>query len=181
MQIGLVRILSGYDKIRMMRSLRQYSWLVGALCVVSILLFVAFVPRDGSGGLFLLHRQKAHLKMESECRRHFEAIFQDEFPSCRPSFLLNTQTGHNLELDGFNPRLKVAFEYNGSQHYFYNPFFHATERAFEKMKERDELKRTLCDRAGIRLITIPYTVREHEIGAYIRDQLREHVPSGRFH
>jgi hypothetical protein len=113
--------------------------------------------------------------MESECRLIFEAIFQEEFTSCRPSFLLNAETGHNLELDGFNSRLNVAFEYNGSQHYFYNPFFHTDEHAFEKMKERDKLKRVLCKKAGIQLITIPYTVRIHDLGAYIRNQLAKSV------
>lgn len=156
----------------MMRWARQYSWLIGLLSVVFILFFITSIPHDGRRSLYLLHRQKGNLKMESECRRIFEAIFQDGFPSCRPSFLLHTKTGHNLELDGFNPRWKVAFEYNGAQHYFYNPFFHTDERAFEQMQARDVLKRALCEKEGIRLITIPYTVRLRDLESYIREQLR---------
>ena len=155
--------------------LRQYGWIIGVVCVVSIVCFITWVPHEGTP-LYLMHRQKTNLKMESECRTHFEEIFQDEFASCRPSFLMNEKTGHNLELDGFNPRLKVAFEYNGSQHYFYNPFFHKDERAFEKMKERDELKRKLCKNAGIHLLTIPYTVRINDLGSYIRKLVAEHLP-----
>jgi len=158
----------------MLRRARQYSWLVGLLCVVSILVFITAVPHDGRG-LYLLHRSKTHLKMENECRRHFESLFHEAFPSCRPDFLANPKTGHNLELDGFNPRLRLAFEYNGSQHYFYNPFFHADEQAFEQMQDRDELKRALCEQAGITLITIPYTIRIHELEGYIRSRLRRYV------
>ena len=160
----------------MMRSLRQYGWLVGVACIVFVVCFVTHVPIEGSP-LYLLHRQKANLKMENECRRHLEEIFQDEFPSCRPSFLMNAKTGHNLELDGFNPRLSVAFEYNGSQHYFYNPFFHKDERAFDAMQERDALKRRLCKSAGVHLLTIPYTVRAEELGPYIRRLVAESLPT----
>ena len=140
------------------------------MCIVLTILFATFVPNVGRG-LYLPPVKKTSLKMETECRSHFEAIFQDEFASCRPSFLLNEKTGHNLELDGFNERLKIAFEYNGSQHYFFSPFFHTSEAAFEKMKQRDELKRRLCVKEGIQLITIPYTVRSHELGTYIRSQI----------
>lgn len=158
----------------MMRSLRHHSWLIGLLCVGLVVLFVMLVPNDGRGLYLQPTVKKSNLKMETECRQHFEELFKDEFASCRPSFLKNEKTGHNLELDGFNERLKLAFEYNGSQHYFYSPFFHTDEHAFEKMKERDELKRRLCKKAGIQLITIPYTVRSHELGAYIGSKLGAH-------
>jgi len=153
-----------------MRLLRQYSWLVCLACVVVIVLFVTLVPQP-TRGLYLLHRTRTAHKMEGECRRLFEAIFRDAFPSCRPAFLHNPRTGHNLELDGWNPRLKIAFEYNGAQHYFYNPFFHADVRAFEQMQARDAFKRAVCAREGITLITIPYTVRLHELEDYIRSRL----------
>ena len=51
---------------------------------------------------------------EERCRRIFEDILGEKFPNVRPSWLLNKKTGYRLELDGYCPKLKLAFEYDGS-------------------------------------------------------------------
>ena len=61
-----------------------------------------------------------------------------------------------LELDIFLPDLKLAFEYQGQQH------FHAIkawggEKALKDLQERDKKKAHLCHQNGITLITIDYT------------------------
>jgi len=56
-------------------------------------------------------------KDEKECRVIFEKITGCKFPSKRPNFLKNPKTGFNLELDGYCEELKLAFEYDGEQHF----------------------------------------------------------------
>lgn len=63
---------------------------------------------------------------------------------------------------------KYAIEYNGEQHYKYNPFFHGQYiSVFEKYQERDQRKATYCKNNNIELIIIPYTLTNDEIKAYI--------------
>ena len=59
-----------------------------------------------------------------------------------------------MELDGFSETLKVAFEFQGVQHY--KDFAHIWERDFSWSQERDQQKRDLCKANGVHLIEIPY-------------------------
>lgn len=63
---------------------------------------------------------------------------------------------------------KYAIEYNGEQHYKYNPFFHGHDiESFYKYQERDKKKEKYCKDNNIELITIPYTLSVNEIKAII--------------
>jgi hypothetical protein len=95
---------------------------------------------------------------EQKCREFLEKKFKRPFPKTRPHFLRNGVTGTNLELDCFNPELKLAVEYNGQQHYRFTPYFHKSKEAFHNQMYRDETKRRLCKEQGIVLIEVPYTV-----------------------
>lgn len=111
-------------------------------------------------------------KGEAECKRVMESIFAGrKFNKYRPSFLHNDVTGSNLELDCFNPELKLAVEYNGRQHYAYSPYFHATKHEFYNLRYRDEIKRRLCREKGIHLIIVPYTIQVDKIESYIKNKL----------
>lgn len=117
---------------------------------------------------------------EEQCRNIFERIFSIPFRRVRPEFLVNPETNHRLELDGFAPDIPtkygkgVAFEYNGSQHYFYQPRFHQSSKDFEAQKRRDNVKRQICKKMGIILIVIPYTITDAELEHFIRQQLCKH-------
>lgn len=112
-------------------------------------------------------------KGELECRRVLEAIFKVPFPKARPDFLYNKVTGHNLELDMFNPHLKIACEYNGKQHYHYNKWMHNNSHTnFHNQKYRDGIKREVCKKLGLHLIEVPYTIRIDDIEDYIVSELK---------
>jgi hypothetical protein len=94
---------------------------------------------------------------EENCRKIFEELTGYKFISVRPNFLKNPLTGYNLELDGYCEELKIAWEYQGIQHYEEGYF--GNDLKYQQWK--DEVKRLLCIREGIILITIPYTERKN--------------------
>ena len=112
-------------------------------------------------------------KGEIECRRVLEKLFKKPFPKARPDFMRNPVTSgpegdFNLELDCYNPELRLAVEYNGVQHYKYIPFMHGNNRAaFQNQKYRDYVKKDLCQKNGVKLIEVPYTVKIGDIENYI--------------
>lgn len=108
---------------------------------------------------------------EIECKRSIENITGKPFEKRRPSFLRNHITDANLELDCYNEELKLAVEYNGEQHYKFVPYFHRTRDAFYNTKYRDDIKRQLCAKNGIRLIVVPYTVDIDDITNFLSQQL----------
>jgi hypothetical protein len=115
-------------------------------------------------------------KGEVECRRVLEEIFGVPFPKTRPDFLRNPITSNgvdsnNLEIDCYNDRLKLGVEYNGIQHYKYIPYFHKTKDSFHNQKYRDYVKNDICQKNGITLIEVPYTVKVPEIKSFILNKL----------
>ena len=89
-------------------------------------------------------------KGENACRQYFEKRFNKKFIRCRPEWL------NGLELDGYNEKLCLAFEYNGGQHYKYTPHFHKSDcNEFHKQVGRDVEKLKACADKGIRLIIVP--------------------------
>jgi hypothetical protein len=76
---------------------------------------------------------------------------QKSFPSCRNS--------NPLRFDFYIAEKDLAIEYNGLQHY--KPILiwgGVTE--FQNQQIRDEIKRTWCAQNGIKLLEIPYNVRD---------------------
>jgi NUMOD1 domain len=84
-----------------------------------------------------------------------------------------------LELDGYNEELKLAIEYNGSQHYIENKsFFHKEGGSFEAQQQRDILKQKECVDLGIELIIVHYKINTFEnIRGYLESELvRLNIP-----
>ena len=111
-------------------------------------------------------------KGEAECRRVLEKIFNMPFPNVRPDFLRNKVTGENLELDMFNPHLRLACEYHGKQHFQFNKWMHKTPQNFQNQQYRDIMKRDICQKLKIHLIEVPYTVKFEDIESFIISKLK---------
>ena len=89
-----------------------------------------------------------------------------------PVWLLSP-SGTRLELDVFIDELNIAAEIQGGQHSFFVPFFHGTKDNFEKQKEYDEHKKTVCRLEGVKLYDIA-TEKDADIMIYeIEDLLLE--------
>ena len=64
----------------------------------------------------------------------------------------------SYEIDAYNPELKLAFEYNGPQHYanIYG------DKAFQNTVNNMYAKKQLCENRGIKMITVPPSIRGPE-------------------
>lgn len=99
-----------------------------------------------------------------------ERVFNTKFQTnVRPSWMRNPVPAndgkhHNLELDLYCDKLKIAIEYNGAQHYIFPSFmFPNTNEGrakFLAQRARDEAKLDLCDARGVYLITVPHVAHE---------------------
>ncbi len=163
----------------------QWSHLIAGIGILIFSLFVLYIFR-----LILIEKgwnvdklehyfRKSYPKIESQpssteskgeahSREMAKRIFGKPFEKIRPDMLKNNVTGQNLELDLYNDELKLGIEYSGAQHYKFIPFFHKNYETFMNQKYRDEIKRMLCEKNGIKLIEIPYTVKLEDIETYIR-------------
>jgi hypothetical protein len=108
---------------------------------------------------------------ERECKRVMEKVYGVPFITVRPNWLKNPKTGRNLELDCYNDELKIAVEYNGEQHYNWPNFTNCTKENFVLQLERDQIKKKLCKKERVYLITVPYTVSIKNIEKYIMERL----------
>ena len=107
---------------------------------------------------------------EARCRRIMETLLDVPFPRSHPSFLFRESTGRKLELDGYSEPLGLAFEYQGIQHYKYNPHWHKDAAGFAALQARDAEKAAKCRQHQVALIVIPHYALS---GAYIRQRLAE--------
>jgi len=107
-------------------------------------------------------------KSEAEVREIIERLTGWKFPSID----LPTASPIGMELDGYNVEHKVAFEYQGVDHY--KPNWRKKNRleaqaALIAQRRRDDKKRKRAQRAGIHLIRVPHWKRNVE--AFIRAKL----------
>lgn len=108
---------------------------------------------------------RCRFRSEEEVRSIFEGLTGKPFPKKRGIL----QNGR-MELDGYNNELRVAFEYQGAQHYEYIPHFHREgPNQLEQQQQRDRLKEELCTDAWIALVIVPYDTLD--IQAFIQKEL----------
>jgi hypothetical protein len=106
-------------------------------------------------------------KSEQVCRDIFEKYTKKKFEKVR------LREMNFMELDGYCEELKLAFEYNGQQHYKFVKFFHRNGiKDFIKQVSKDKIRKLLCEQNGIKLITISHSVDKY-IDEYIKNKLIE--------
>lgn len=165
--------------LEFLKNLSSFEKLVGVLLLIALIMKIfgydLFVFKEKS-------RRESPNKSENQCRKIFEAIFEKPFPSVRPDWLKNPETGRNLELDGYCESIKtgvgkgVAFEYDGIQHSQYNPHFHSSPKHFLDQVKRDRVKEKICKEKGILLIRIPHHISKDNMESFIKTELRKHRP-----
>lgn len=116
--------------------------------------------------------QKYESQGEQISRACLEQIYHVPFSNVRLADLKNPNTGRDLELDCYNPTLKIAVEYHGINHYRFVPFFHKTVAQYEAMRNRDVYKQQKCIELGITLIIVPYNTTHDNICAFIIRELK---------
>ncbi|WP_413790612.1 zinc-ribbon domain-containing protein [Bacillus thuringiensis] len=105
---------------------------------------------------------------EEKCRFIMESLLGKDFAKTRNTL------DNGLELDGYNEDLSLAFEYNGTQHYHFNSFFHKDLANFEAQKQRDIAKGNQCKDKDIRLVVIPYYITsDDEKVHFIKEELEK--------
>jgi hypothetical protein len=67
----------------------------------------------------------------------------------------NLREGSRLELDGYNEKLKIAFEHQGEHHYTTRTHYIKNNEKLAKRKATDKLKRKLCREKDILLLVVP--------------------------
>ncbi len=83
-------------------------------------------------------------------------IVRELFPNQRVELEHNVVSQGALFLDIYLPRLNIAFEYDGVQHFEYNEHFHGNKENFLKARRRDNEKDEQCEQQGITLIRVAY-------------------------
>ena len=108
---------------------------------------------------------KNRLIGESIARQIMEHALQLEFPS------VYIKEMEGLQLDGYNAEHKIAFEYQGYQHYTQTSYFHKSNSQYKSQIVRDKEKKRLCKNNGIKLIEIFEfdTIRKVRIQKFYKD------------
>jgi hypothetical protein len=107
---------------------------------------------------------------EKVCRAIFEWLTGKTFMKQRPKWLVNSR-GRQMELDGYNKDMGLAFEYQGEQHSKFIPFFHEDHEGFLRRVSDDSDKQRLCSANGVELITIDVSVPLKGLQKHVADLL----------
>jgi len=77
--------------------------------------------------------------------------------------LCHSKSNKKMELDVYIPSLKLAFEFQGGQHYKQTPY-----SSLRKQLERDTEKKEACKQLGISLIELPYWLAERTLNSEVK-------------
>lgn len=111
----------------------------------------------------------------------FEELFKSDFKKEYPRFLVRKGINNgDLELDGYNKELKIAFEYDGPQHselnFWTDVYGYSDAAALERLKEQkinDKIKEEECSKNNIILIRLPHTLSYPNFMDYIRNKYKK--------
>jgi hypothetical protein len=112
---------------------------------------------------------------ENAVRLLLEHLIGEPLTKARPSWLVNSG-GNQMELDGYNEELGLAFEYQGEQHFYFVPFFHESKADFHRRLEDDKLKKKLCKARDIVLLCPDYLLDPDGLEFFLRSELTRLKP-----
>jgi hypothetical protein len=93
---------------------------------------------------------------ENISRIILEELLGFELPLSRNlTGLVNPKTGISLEIDGFNEKNKLGFEYQGIQHFKFNKYLHKDFKNFKRVKKIDRIKIKYFKENNFKLLIIP--------------------------
>ena len=107
---------------------------------------------------------------EEIARTTFEQIFRVRFYKERPQWLRNSR-GRQMELDGANLEIGVAFEYQGVQHFEIGNQYVKTEAELNQRRLDDEKKIELCLQNGMHLVVLTNSMERKDFPKEIQRQL----------
>ena len=106
---------------------------------------------------------KQYTSREERCRQIMTTLLPGTtFAKCRPRWNLNPDTGRPLELDLFDPTVKIgpyigglAVEVDGAHHSRYHEMFHKSLKDYEDQVRRDFFTTRNCRDRRVYLIRVP--------------------------
>ena len=103
------------------------------------------------------------------CRELMQRWFPDSGAvyNHRPDWLKNPETGRNLELDIYYPELKLAVEFNGSQH------------KFLLQRRKDWFKNKQCSERGILMLSVYHPMDLFKCKLLVKNHTGIKTTSGR--
>jgi len=109
---------------------------------------------------------------EQKFREAMEKLLNVKLPKKRPKWLVNEE-GNRLELDGYNEKLKIAFEYQGQQHFEIVKIFKGNQKKLDKVQKHDNIKKELCKQRSITLLCPTYKLGKTKYDNFIKNKLKE--------
>ena len=109
-------------------------------------------------------------KSEELVRVVMEQIFGVEFKRVRPSWLKNDRNVP-MELDGYSQDLKIAFEYQGRQHYETMAFL--VDQDLKRIQQNDKLKAKICKERGVSLFIFTHEQNYRKFPKIAFDQAKK--------
>lgn len=153
-------------------------WLLLVLLAVLIVVIASMWYRgvDGWGELLGVTAEVAEgvvigggaSRSEDATRDIFVEIFDAKFPTARPDWL------GGLELDGYNERLGVGFEFQGPQHTKFSPRYDGDYLGYARRVTDDRYKVAMSEDMGKCLVIVDYVVKSEDVYDYVVSRLYDY-------
>lgn len=113
--------------------------------------------KQGKKGTKATRSPKSKWKSES----HMYDVIRELMPNVRYCIngyysFLPSPKGEPMQLDWYSSDIKLAFEFQGQQHYKYVQYISKSKKNFEYLQQCDKLKKSLCQKEMINLIEVRY-------------------------
>jgi len=107
----------------------------------------------------------------SKGARELLEIVRKIYPNQR--IITEHHVGEKLLVDIYIPTYRLAFEFDGEQHFRYTEYFHGDRQGFVRAQKRDLRKDELCQNQDITLVRVAYNeqLEEENIRSKIMEML----------